>query len=385
MPERARLSIVVLTKNEERRIAGCLESVRWADELIVVDGLSTDRTVEICRRYGARVISRAFSGDFGVERNVGNDAATGDWILQLDGDDTVSEALRAQIEDILRRGAPYLAYNIRRKNWFLGHEMRYGGWYHYYPHFFRRGQAHFEGRVHHLLKAKGTLGTLEGAVEHRPFDSLDLFIRRHNRYTSIEAQEVLDTQGVLDPALVRYRIYVKPLKLIRKTLIKKAGWREGWYGFIFAILYAWVDVMRWAKYQELADRAARGETVPSSLLTGPETAVAQFVDEQNLATTEAAARMLAEGPRPARWTIFAQLTWRARRVHREALARRRRAHGRTPEADLEALLDLFAHMLRWVKCWERTRPVPPDGGPGRTPGDSSLPTEGMTCQATSAR
>jgi glycosyltransferase involved in cell wall biosynthesis len=247
---RQRLSVVVITKNEEARIARCLESVRWADELVVVDGLSTDRTVEICRAYGATVIPHPFSGDFGLERNLGNDAARGDWILQLDADDTVSPKLRAQIERILREGSPCAAYKFRRKNWFLGHAMRYGGWYHYYPHLFRRGQAHFEGRVHHLLRAAGPMGTLEGALEHRPFDSLHQFVARHNRYTTIEAQEMLDEQGVLDPGVVRYHLTRRPLKLFWKTYVRKAGFREGWHGLVFSLLFAWVHVMKWAKYWE---------------------------------------------------------------------------------------------------------------------------------------
>ena len=107
MAERQRLSVVVITKNEEPRIARCLQSVQWADEIIVVDGESTDRTVEIAQSLHAKIISHPFSGDFGMERNIGNDAASGDWILQLDADDVVSPQLRAQIEHVLGNGAAY--------------------------------------------------------------------------------------------------------------------------------------------------------------------------------------------------------------------------------------------------------------------------------------
>ena len=251
---RARLSVVVLTKNEERQIARCLESAQWADEMIVVDGESADRTADICRSYGAAVISHPFSGDFGQERNIGNEAASGDWILQLDADDRVSDELRAQIEIILREDPPYAAYKFRRKNWFLGREMRYGGWYHYYPHLFRRGRAHFEGRVHHLLRTDGPMGTLEGALEHHPFESLEQFIAKHNRYTSIEAQELLERQGVPELRLVREQLCRKPLKLFWKTYVKKQGFREGWHGFVFSVLFAWVHFLKWAKYWELCQR-----------------------------------------------------------------------------------------------------------------------------------
>ena len=259
------MSAVVITKNEEARIARCLESARWADELIIVDGLSTDRTVEICQAYGAQVIPHAFSGDFGVERNIGNDAATGDWILQLDADDTISPELRADIERILRDGSPYDAYKFRRKNWFLGHEMRHGGWYHYYPHLFRRGRAHFEGRVHHLLRTDGPMGILEGCLEHRPFESLHQFVARHNRYTTIEAQEMLETQGLPDPTVLRYQLTRRPLKLFWKTYVRKGGFREGWHGLVFSLLFAWVHCIKWAKYWE----AALPPAAPASPLGPP--------------------------------------------------------------------------------------------------------------------
>ena len=248
---RARLSAVVLTKNEESRIARCLESVRWADEIVVVDGLSTDRTVEICGQYGARVIARPFSGSFGEERNVGADAATGPWILMLDGDDVVSEALREAMTQMLTEGTPHAAFNVRRKNNFLGHWMMRGGWYHYYHALYRKDACRFHGRVHHVLDVNGTVGTLEAPLLHFPFTSLEQFVARQNRYTSLEAQEIFDEQGVLDPWYVRYQLTWKPLKLWWKSVVKKQGFREGWYGLVFAGLYAWVHFLKWAKYWEL--------------------------------------------------------------------------------------------------------------------------------------
>lgn len=248
---RARLSVVVLTKNEEARIARCLESVRWVDEVIVVDGLSTDRTIEICQGYGATIIQRPFSGDFGHERNVGAEAASGEWILQLDGDDVVSAELRHALERLLREGTPHAAFQVRRKNNFLGHWMMRGGWYHYYHTLYRKSACHFEGRVHHLLKVSGTIGTLEAPVLHYPFTSLEQFVAKQNRYTSLEAREMLETQGVLLRSLVRYHLTWRPLKLIWKSFVKKQGFREGWYGLVFALLYGWVHVLKWAKYWEL--------------------------------------------------------------------------------------------------------------------------------------
>ncbi|MBI4355048.1 MAG: glycosyltransferase family 2 protein [Candidatus Omnitrophica bacterium] len=265
---RERLSAVILTKNEEHQIVRCLESVRWADEIIVVDGMSTDRTVEICRRYGAQVIARPFSGSFGEERNAGAEAASGEWIIQLDGDDEVSAELRQAIGQVLTGGTTHAAFQIRRKNNFLGHWMTHGGWYHYYPHFYHRASCRYEGRVHHLLKTSGTIGKLEAAVLHYPFTSLEQFVVRQNRYTSLEAQEMLDTQGVLPQRLVRYNLTWRPVKLFWKSYVKKQGRREGWHGLVFAILYAWVHFLKWAKYWELIRDRQRQEIACASSSQG---------------------------------------------------------------------------------------------------------------------
>lgn len=249
---RERLSAVILTKNEASRIERCLQSLRWVDEIIVVDGLSTDNTVAICERFGARVIQRPFSGSFGEERNAGADAATGEWVLQLDGDDVVSDELRAAIEQFLTAGTPHAAFDVRRFNNFLGHWMRHGGWFHYYQTLYRKAACRFEGRVHHTLKINGSVGRLEAAMLHYPFESLDQFVAKHNRYTTLEAKEQWDERGLLDHRLVRRQLMRRPLKIFWKTYVKKHGYREGWYGLVFASLFAWVEFLRWAKYWELA-------------------------------------------------------------------------------------------------------------------------------------
>ena len=106
---RKKLSVVILAKNEEDRIAACLESLKWVDEIVVVDGLSTDRTVSICEEYGAKVVSHKFEGDFGFERNIGNENCSGDWILQLDADEIVPEDFKKDLLKILENEDKYSA------------------------------------------------------------------------------------------------------------------------------------------------------------------------------------------------------------------------------------------------------------------------------------
>jgi len=252
---RATIAAVILTKNEAAKIRCCLEAIRWVDEIIVVDGESTDGTPDLCRAAGARVIVHPFGGDFGEERNLGNQQATSDWILQLDADDLVTDEFRRAAERILQQGSPHAAYRFRRTNCFLGHWMRHGGWDHYSLHFFRRGKARYRGRVHHELLVEGTIGTLNAPIEHYPFDSLEQFLDRQNRYTTLEAQELFDLHGPASEQELRYQIMIRPLKLFWKMYVKKLGCLEGMYGLIFSGLFSFVHFLKWAKYWELCEQA----------------------------------------------------------------------------------------------------------------------------------
>jgi glycosyltransferase involved in cell wall biosynthesis len=248
---REKLSVVILTKNEEDKIRKCLESVKWADEVILVDGFSTDRTADIAKECGAKVIQHKFEGDFGEERNIGIDNSSGDWILQLDADEVVTEGFKNKVTDILNGNYRHTAYKFLRKNIFLGRFMRYGGWYHYSSHFFKKGHARYKGRVHHHLIADGEIAPLDVEIEHYPFASVADLITRQNRYTTIEAQEILELEGKLDEKKIRYNIKVKPVKLFWKFYVKKRGYREGMHGFVFSVLFAWVHFLKWVKYWEL--------------------------------------------------------------------------------------------------------------------------------------
>lgn len=254
---RQTISAVILTKNEAGRIRSCLQALRWVDEMIVVDGESTDGTPDICREHGAKVVTHRFSGDFGQERNVGTEHATKDWTLQLDADDLVTDEFCRAADAILRRGSPHAAYRFRRTNCFLGRWMRHGGWDHYSLHFFRRGKARYQGRVHHDLLVDGTIGVLNAPVEHYPFDSLEQFLDRQNRYSSLEAQELFDREGPVPEATLRYHIMRRPLKLFWKVYVKKRAFLDGMHGLIFTGLFSFVYFLKWAKYWERCDGAGR--------------------------------------------------------------------------------------------------------------------------------
>lgn len=247
---KAKVSAVVLTKNSEDEIKDCLESLKFADEIIVIDDYSNDATVGICKKYTAKIIQSDVEG-FANKRNLGIDNATGDWVLQLDADEIATPALADAITKVVNSSAAYAGYKYRRKNYFLGHFMRYGGWYHYSANLFKRGYGRYEGLVHERLKLNGTQGIVEAATEHRPFKSISQFIERQNAYTAYEAWDILAEKGVLSERHVIYNLKIKPIKLFWKFYVRKQGFREGMYGLMFSMMYSFVHFLKWAKYWEL--------------------------------------------------------------------------------------------------------------------------------------
>ena len=249
-PARQTLSAVVMTRNVESVIERCLKSITWADEIVIVDGYSTDRTIEICRRYTDKIIQNKWDGfRFCTERNLGIRHAGCDWILQIDPDERATDEFKEAVLRMLK-GTPHAAYEYRKKNYFLGHFMRYGGWYHYSLHLFKKGSAYYEGIIHENLKVNGSVGRMEAVIEHYPFENISQFIARHNGYSEREASQILERQGVLDDKTILYNIRIKPFKRFFKFYIKKKGYRDGIYGFIFSVLFAWVHFLNWTKYWE---------------------------------------------------------------------------------------------------------------------------------------
>jgi glycosyltransferase involved in cell wall biosynthesis len=245
------VSVAVITKNEERLIGRCLDSVQWSDDIIVVDGMSADRTAEIARSKGARVAEHKFTGSFADDRNLGTEMARNEWVLHIDADDVVTEGFRRRMAEALAKGGKVDVYKFRRRNFFLGHSMDHGGFHHYIPNLVRKGAVRYEGAVHEVPVYRGAEGTIEADIDHHPFDSIQQFIDRQSRYAGIAAGQMLETEGVMDDKAIRKGILAKSFKVFWKSYVKKQGYRDGLYGLVFAILFAFINFLKWAKYWEL--------------------------------------------------------------------------------------------------------------------------------------
>ena len=190
--KRVRLSLVVITKNEERNIEACLESVRWADEVVVIDPESHDRTVEIAGRYTEKLCVRPWMG-FGPQKNLGIDLASHEWIMVLDADERVTNELWEEISRTLREGpAPEVAgYAIPRRNFFYGRWIRGGGLSpDYQVRLFRRFAGRYDDtRLHERLSLSGRVLRLQAPLDHYSISSVGQHVGKMIGDTTLGAQE----------------------------------------------------------------------------------------------------------------------------------------------------------------------------------------------------
>jgi glycosyltransferase involved in cell wall biosynthesis len=247
---RATLSVIVVTLNEEERIRECLDSVAWADEVIVVDAESQDKTAAIARELTDHVIVRPWPG-FAAQKNFALAQATGEWVLSLDADETVSPVLRAEIEGVLERGGSAGGYAVPRRNVFWGRWVRHGGLYpDWQVRLFRRERGRFvERAVHESVALDGAVARLTGHLDHRSYRDVADFLARADRYTSLAADEWL-AAGRRSRPLVD--MLVRPAGRFLGMYVARAGFLDGWRGFLLATLYAYYVLMRSAKIWERA-------------------------------------------------------------------------------------------------------------------------------------
>jgi glycosyltransferase involved in cell wall biosynthesis len=242
-----RLSVTIIAWNEEERLRACLDSVAWADEIIVVDAESTDKTTALAREFTDRVWVRPWPG-FAAQKNFALEQATCPWILSLDADERLTPELAARIRQILADDGPADGYSIPRRNVFWGAWVRHGGLYpDYQLRLFRRGAGRFVADlVHESVRVTGRVDTLAEALLHQSYRDLEDFVRRSNRYSTLAADDwIRRRRHVSIPALV-----LKPLGRFLSMYIVQRGFLDGWRGFVLAVLYAEYVFLRTAKAWE---------------------------------------------------------------------------------------------------------------------------------------
>jgi glycosyltransferase involved in cell wall biosynthesis len=246
-----RLSVVVITLNEEDRIRETLTSVAWADEIVVVDAGSEDKTVALAREFTDHVMIHAWQG-FAAQKNFGIEHATGDWILSLDADEQVEPALREEIIAVLQAPDACDGYRIARRNIMWGRWIRHGRLYpDWQLRLFRRGRGRFVDRaVHESILVDGEVGRLVAPLLHQSYRDVSDFLRRADRYSTLAAEEWARTTRPFRAT----QLVTAPLGRFVSMYVLHRGFLDGWRGFLLAVLYAYYVFVRSAKIWEKMTR-----------------------------------------------------------------------------------------------------------------------------------
>lgn len=251
------LTVIIITYNEEPDIAACLESVAWADEIVVVDCGSTDDTVAICRRYSSQVHVTDRRGS-GPQKQRALDLATTPWVLNIDADEQIPGPLREEILQVI--GSPGAAdgFHILRRNIFLGKEIRYCGWQDDRPlRLFRRSCTEVtDTQVHEGFIVTGTVARLTNSMYHDAYKSLFQYFEKLNEYTSIEVRNRLRARPGRRISWIH--IALAPLGTFWKLYVVKAGFRDGMRGFLLCMLSSVSQMVGYAKIWEYQMRHLQG-------------------------------------------------------------------------------------------------------------------------------
>ena len=249
------LSVIIIARDAQGTIRRCLDSVGWADEVVVVEHGSTDRTADLCRESGAKVHQTRDWPGFGQQKNRALELARGDWVLSLDADEWVTPELRAEIGRAIAAPAGKAAFRFPRRSSFCGRFMRHSGWWpDYVTRLFRRGAARFsDALVHEKLIVNGAVGTLPQPLLHESVTELDQMLVKMNTYSSASAA-MLHATG--RRASLASALWHGGWTFFR-TYVLRGGFLDGREGLMLAIANAEGSYYRYLKLMLLAEKSER--------------------------------------------------------------------------------------------------------------------------------
>ena len=245
-----RLSVVLAVHNEEEHLLVCLKSVKdWCDEIVVVDGSSTDKTVEIAKQFGARVLIADNPPLFHINKQKAIDAAEGDWILQLDADEQVTPELKTEINTALQQNE-LNGFWIPRKNYFLGRFLMKGGVYPDYTlRLYRRGKGKLPHKdVHEHAVVEEATGYLIHPLIHMSDTTFAKYWLKHQRYTDFLARQYREQRTSVSPITTIENVIVQPIYWFLLTFFRHKGFLDLWQGFLFSFFSALRYPIGYLKY-----------------------------------------------------------------------------------------------------------------------------------------
>lgn len=246
-----RISLFIIARNEESKIAKCILSAKGlVNEVIVVNGISKDKTAFVCRQLGAQVYDRAFDG-FTTQKNYALSKVSSEWALNMDADETLTPALKEEIERTIQNTA-YSGFDIPFCNYFLGKKMRFSGLNkEKHIRLVRTKQARYVGGlVHEGLEVKGKIGLLKNPINHYSYDSIETYFRKFNRYTSLAAEQMYKNGRKFSLIGI---LFTLPFEFLKRYVLK-LGILDGWRGFLWASFSTGYVLTKYAKLWQLEEQ-----------------------------------------------------------------------------------------------------------------------------------
>jgi glycosyltransferase involved in cell wall biosynthesis len=247
------ISAVIIAKNEEEKVVDCIKSVLWCGEIILIDTGSTDKTVELAKKLGAKVYKYE-KGGYSDWRNEGLKRAGKDWILYIDTDERVTPVLCEEIKDKLRiKNSEFGAYAIPRRNIILGREMKHGGWWpDYVKRLFRKNKLKkWTGDLHEEPVHDGFLGHLENSLIHIKEDNLSDMVEKTNQWSEIEAKLMFDSDH---PKMNLARFMTAISREFWFRMVKRSAFLDGTEGIIFGLYQVYSRFISYAKLWEMQEK-----------------------------------------------------------------------------------------------------------------------------------
>ncbi len=241
-----KISVIIITKNEEKNIKACLESVSWADEITIVDAESEDRTVELTKQFNGRVFIKKWEG-FVLQKRFALNQANNEWVLSLDADERISAELKNEI--LKKDPGEFNGFLIRRKNFLFGKEITTCGWdKDYQLRLFRKSKANLnEKLVHEGFVVDGKTNSLENVIIHNTFSSLDNYMKKVNEYTTLSAEETYQTKS----KVTALTILTHTFSAFFRYFISLKGFKDGMHGLIISFINSLSTMLTYTKIWEL--------------------------------------------------------------------------------------------------------------------------------------
>lgn len=242
-----KISVVIITKNEEKNIERCLKSVQWADEIVVVDSGSIDRTIEICLQYGCKIIDTEWMG-FGRTKKLCVDSASYDWIFSIDADEEVTESLCGRIKEILSSQEKYKGYRIKRNSFYLGRMIKYC-WGRDFPlRLFNRRYGNFNDKtIHESVRMKGPVNKIKEPMLHYAYPSIESHIKKMSLYSSLGAERLF---GEGKRAFLLNAVSRGFFKFLKMYLLQM-GFLDKKEGFVLSVMSAFGVSLKYFKFWEM--------------------------------------------------------------------------------------------------------------------------------------